>query len=240
MRNVKSLFLSDIHLGSHHCQIEKLNNFMDNFHELDNLFLNGDIIDFFKIDRGMKWTDEENKFIRKILKLSNRGTNVVYLIGNHDAKLNFLDRVNFGNVSFEREYVYESSIGSILLLHGDQFDKIIQYSKLISIVGDYGYEFLLRLNRYFPTKKSISSIIKSQVKEAMQYISSYEDACDKYREDSICDYIMTGHIHQPQIKNKYLNTGDWIENCTAIIEQDNCLSLITNEYFVLNELSKIE
>jgi len=223
--DVSSIFLSDIHLGSKHCKSKELLLFLQNFKSLENLFLIGDIIDTWKIaQHKIKWGPNEDKIIRRIFKFAKDGTNVVYILGNHEDYIHSICPLDLGNIHICREYIYESD-KKYLLIHGDQFDKVVQYSRWLSFLGDKGYELLLNINKYLPTKRSLSSIIKYNVKKAVNFMSKYEEISELYCRERGCDAIITGHIHKPAFKERYYNCGDWVESCTAIIERNGLESV---------------
>lgn len=231
--NCKTIVISDVHLGTKGSKSKELVRFLKQYH-CENLILNGDIIDGWQLKKSGQWKRKHTRFFTRILKMiEHEGTKVTYLRGNHD---DFLDQIlpfTMGNLTIKREMVYESFGKKFLIVHGDIFDSITRQFKWIAKLGDVGYTFLLWLNRQYNYRRikkglpyfSLSQAVKSKVKQAIKYIDDYEEqlsAMAKYRE---CDGIICGHIHQPAIKEidgiTYLNSGDWVESLTALIEDFN-------------------
>lgn len=242
MQNVKTLFLSDVHLGSRHAQTESLLAFLSQLKETsppEKLYIVGDFIDGWKLRRKWYWNDDSNLIIRKILSLLRRGTEVYYVAGNHDEFLrHFMHEyklLEFGSISVGDEFVHTTADGKkLLILHGDQFDLVTQYARWLSVLGDLGYEFLLRMNRYvnairqlFTRRRwSLSKAVKANVKKAVNFVSDYEKFLSSYAREQGCEGCVCGHIHTPEMRVMedgflYCNTGDWVESCTAIVEDDS-------------------
>lgn len=227
---VKTLILSDVHLGTEDCKINEVNHFLKNI-DCEKLILNGDIIDGWRLQRNGKWTKEHTHFIRIILKkIEKYNTEVIYLRGNHDDILsNFLPFV-FTNLSILENYIHETPKGRYFILHGDVFDKITENLVWLAHLGDWGYTFLLRLNHYYNLFRewrgkeyySLSKAIKAKVKEAVSHISHFEKHIVQLAREKNCSGIICGHIHSPADKIMdnvhYLNSGDWVESLTAIVE----------------------
>lgn len=236
---VRSLFLSDVHLGGDYCNHEKLLELISVI-ECDNLYIVGDFIDGWALKRRMKWHSNYNTIIQKILRMSRKGVNVVYLWGNHDDFLEPFDGVHFGsNVTIVRETVHTTLKNErILILHGDQFDGIVTKNKWIQKIGAVIYDYSLHLNKLFRVFKfSFSNFLKQKAKEAVKYISSYEDTMSRYCINNGYDSVLCGHIHKPELKSidgvNYYNTGDWVENNTFIVETLNGeIKLLTYEDFI--------
>lgn len=239
MRDVKTLFLSDVHLGSRHAQTSALLEFLSQIKEQsppERLYIIGDFIDGWKLRRKWYWNDESNLIIRKILSLVRCGTEVFYVAGNHDDFLrHFMHEyklLEFGSITVGNEFVHETVDGrQLLVLHGDQFDLVTRYARWLSVLGDVGYEFLLKMNRYvnavrrlFTHKRwSLSKAVKANVKRAVNFVGDFEKYLTAYAREKRCDGCVCGHIHTPEMKLwddgfLYCNTGDWVESCTAIIE----------------------
>ncbi len=239
MQDVKTLFLSDVHLGSRHAQTKALLEFLNDVEEHsppEKLYIIGDFIDGWKLKRKWKWNNESNLILRKILSFASQGTEVFYIAGNHDDFLRtFMQEfqiVEFGNINVGDEYIHETADGKkLLILHGDQFDLVTRYASWVSKVGDVGYEFLLKLNTYvnairsiFTDQKwSLSKAVKGKVKKAVNFVGDFEKYLSKHSREQGCDGCVCGHIHTPEMKVwddgfLYCNTGDWVESCTAIIE----------------------
>lgn len=243
-KKVKSIFISDIHLGSVFCKAKQLNTFLSNY-ECENLFILGDFFDGWKLKKNFYWTDEKTFVLRKILSMiKNDKTKVVYLTGNHDEFLRDFPIDHFGSVLVCDEYVYESSGKRFLLLHGDVFDNLCNTFGILYKLGDSAYTVALHFNRitnyigrklglkYYP----ISSLLKRNVKGAVNFINNFEFAVAKYCKEKNCSDIIVGHIHHAELNKelsgiKYHNTGDFVESCTAIIEKkDGQLELLKFRY----------
>lgn len=241
MTTVRSLFLSDIHLGTRACQAGRLLEFLQN-HTADNVFLIGDVVDFWAMRRTVYWTSEQNTVIQKILKRARHGVRVVFIPGNHDEALRDYVGITFGNVEVLGEYVHELADGRrFLLLHGDEFDQITRHHRWIAVLGDVTYGVLVRLNalisfvrRRFgvPYHWSLAGYAKRRVKTALQFIFDFEDSASHAARARGVDGIICGHIHSASMREAngviYANCGDWVDSCTAIVEHlDGRLEVIT-------------
>jgi UDP-2,3-diacylglucosamine pyrophosphatase LpxH len=228
----KSIFISDIHLGTTACNADALNAFLKES-KSDNLFLIGDIIDMTSLKRSWKWPQSHSDVIKKIINRAKNGTNVVYIIGNHDYPLrNWLNHgLEFGNIKFCNEYDYVSVSGdNWLLTHGDLFDSVMLHSWLVSL-GDHLYTILLKTNtavNWFRYKFglgfwSLSKWAKANTKQALNFILKFEDHLAKYAKDNGYVGVFAGHIHSPVMKElhgiMYMNDGDFCETCSAIVER---------------------
>lgn len=221
---IRTLFISDCHLGSEYCNHEKLCDFLSNV-ECENLYIVGDFIDGWLLKQNFRWHNNYNTIIQKILRMSRKGTTVHYVYGNHDSFLENYDGLHLGdNIIISRQTSYTTlKYRNYLIIHGDQFDGVVTKFKYIQYIGAHIYEISLALNRLFRIFKfSFSNFLKQKAKEAVKYISNYEDLLSNYCKQYEFDGVITGHIHKPadKILNNihYLNCGDWIENNTAIIE----------------------
>ena len=226
----KTLILSDVHLGTRDCKITEINHFISNI-KCDKLILNGDIIDGWSLSRKGGWTKEHTYFIRRVLKLAEKkDTEVIYLAGNHDDMIrNFLP-VFFDKFSIQAQHVHTTPKGNYLCLHGGVFDAVTTHSKFIAVIGDIGYKNLLSLNRIYAKYRqwrgkkyfSLSKAIKSKVKRAVNQLSKFESHLKKIAEQHNCVGVICGHIHTPENKKidttHYLNSGDWVESLSAIVE----------------------
>jgi UDP-2,3-diacylglucosamine pyrophosphatase LpxH len=238
-QHYRTIWLSDIHLGSRGCNADQLLDFLKH-NESDSLILVGDIIDFWALKRHVFWPSSMNTIIQKVLKKSRHGTNVVYIAGNHDEPLRDYIGLTFGDILIQDNYIHELADGrKIYCVHGDIFDVVTRYHKWIAVLGDIGYESLLWFNRIQNKARaylgfgqwSLSQFIKYKVKEAVSFISDYEENVVKEAGHLNVDGILCGHIHSAEIRDingmLYLNTGDWVESCTAIVEHfDGTLELI--------------
>jgi len=238
----RTIWISDVHLGTRGCQSDKLLSFLRE-NDADTIILIGDIIDFWSLKRQSYWPTEHNTVIQKLLKKARTGTKVVYIPGNHDEVLrNYVGfNLNFGNVELHEEYVHTLFDGrEILCIHGDEFDIVTRYHKWLAVIGDIGYTLMLWLNRNYNKMKgafgirghwSLASYLKHAVKEAVSFISSFEENVAKEVKNRGYDAVICGHIHHAEIKIidgiQYLNDGDWVESCTSIVEHtDGKLEII--------------
>lgn len=218
--------MSDLHLGSKACRSKDIIKFLENV-SCYNLILNGDIIDGWALKRGSKWKEEHTKILRKILKLSESGTNVVWIRGNHDDFLESYISVVMGNISVREDLVYKGKDKRLYyIFHGDVLDVFSSKFKIIAKIGSIGYDFALWLNRWYNKYRewrklpyySISKDIKNGVKSAVTFISDFEGRAVQTAKKQKCDVAVCGHIHQTELREDYMNSGDWCENCTALSE----------------------
>lgn len=230
----KTIIISDLHLGSKACQVDKLLDFIKNT-KSDLLILNGDVIDVWALRRDPNgWTDSHTNFVRQILKKSQKdNTKIVYTRGNHDELVNRVLPLEFGDILITDEFIWTSSDDEkYIITHGDKFDGVVNKLRFLYILGSVGYAALIKINRIYDRWRarrglppySLSKKIKSYVKKRIQYISDWENEAARYAELKKCDGIITGHIHTPCDKYvngvRYLNSGDWVETCSAIVETE--------------------
>ncbi len=226
----RTVIISDVHLGTPDCKIEEVNHFLRHV-RCEKLILNGDIIDGWQLRRAGQWTKAHTRFIRIVLKkLEKRDTEVIYLRGNHDDILTAFLPLAFERLTIVEDHIHEGPRGRYLVLHGDVFDTITKNFVWIAHLGDWGYRALLRLNRAYNAWRrwrgreywSLSKAIKARVKSAVSHISNFEDHIAQLARDRGCTGVMCGHIHTPADKMigdvHYLNSGDWVESLTAIVE----------------------
>jgi len=240
MPNVRSIFISDIHLGTRACQADRLLDFLRNY-IAENVFLVGDIVDFWAMRRNIVWTADQNTFVQKILKRARRGERVVFIPGNHDEALRDYLGIAFGDIEIVGEYIHELADGRrFLLLHGDEFDQITRHHRWIALLGDVMYDVLVRLNGIISFVRrrlgmrcywSLAGYAKRRVKTALQFIFDFEDSAIHAARQRGLDGIICGHIHSAMIREvdgvSYVNCGDWVDSCTAIVEHlDGRLELI--------------
>jgi UDP-2,3-diacylglucosamine pyrophosphatase LpxH len=226
----KAAWLSDIHLGSKDCKAEFLLHFLEH-NTMDTLYLVGDIVDMWQMSKQFHWPEAHNQVMHKLMSMSQNNTRIIYLPGNHDAPLQTYKGMALGDIEIEREIVHTMSNGKrYLVLHGDQFDGDVTLGKFESWVGDKGYSLLLALNRYYNAIRqwktgnywSLAGYIKQHIKGANTAIARYKQACCANAKSKGLDGVICGHIHHPEIDNingiHYINDGDWVENCTALVE----------------------
>jgi len=237
---VRSVFLSDIHLGTRACQAKKLLDFLREY-ESEHLYLIGDIVDFWAMSRSVNWTAAQNTVVQKILRRARHGEKVFFIPGNHDEVLRGYIGISFGNVHIVDDMIHETADGRrLLLLHGDAFDQITRYHRWIAILGDIGYGFLVKLNNLLsrvrralrmPGYWSLAGYAKRRVKTAVTFIFNFEDAVTRYVRERGLDGVVCGHIHSACTRELngvlYINCGDWVDSCTAIVEHlDGRIELI--------------
>jgi UDP-2,3-diacylglucosamine pyrophosphatase LpxH len=214
---IESLFLSDIHLGSKGSNSDLVLKILKKY-EPEYLFLVGDIIDGWLLKRRFRWKQSDTNVIRKILSYSKNGTKVIYITGNHDDFLREYSDLNFGNIEICLEYKYKN----IFITHGDLYDGVIKL-KWLGVLGSFGYDLAISVDRFLKKigyKRSLSKFLKDKVKEAVKFITSFENELVRQAKKRECDVVICGHIHNPEDKTinnvRYLNCGDWIENNTYI------------------------
>lgn len=227
----KTIVLSDLHLGTSTSRAKEVVSFLK-AHKCDRLILNGDIIDGWQLRRSGAWKKKHTRFFKLILKRAAKGTEIIYIRGNHD---DFLDEVipfQLGNFSIRRECIIESGSKQYYVIHGDLFDTVTTKLKWIAKLGDVGYTLLLWLNRHYNNWRekrglpyySLSQQIKAKVKEAVSFIDDFENQLAGVAKVKKCDGVICGHIHTPANRMigdiHYLNSGDWVESMTALVETD--------------------
>ncbi len=230
--NYKSIFISDVHLGTKFSQTEKLLEFLrDN--ESENLYLVGDIIDGWAIKRKFKWSQSTSDVIQKILRKARKGTKVIYITGNHDEFLRpFLPILLGENLTIVDDFVHLGINGKkYFVTHGDFFDSITMSKRWLTYLGDVGYDLLLHLNKAINRARrivgvgrywSLSKYVKDNIKKSVSFIIGFEDILAAHARKKGYDGIICGHIHKAENKMieeiQYLNCGDWVENCSAVVE----------------------
>jgi UDP-2,3-diacylglucosamine pyrophosphatase LpxH len=228
---VRAIFISDIHLGTRGCQAERLLEFLKG-HEAEYLYLLGDIIDFWAMRRGIYWSPAQNTVIQKVLRRARHGEKVLLIPGNHDEALREHDGIEFGGISVVREYVHMTSDGRrYLLIHGDEFDQVTRYHRWVALLGDKGYDTLVRINGWLswlrrrlniPGYWSLAGYAKRKVKTAVNFIFDFEDSVIRAVRERGLDGVICGHIHYASLRQTadvtYINCGDWVDSCTAVVE----------------------
>ncbi len=227
---VRTIIISDVHLGTPECKVREVNHFLRHV-RCAKLILNGDIIDGWQLRRAGQWRKGHTRFVRIVLKMvEKRDTEVVYLRGNHDDVLAKFLPLDFERLSIVEDHVHEGLRGRYLVLHGDVFDTITSKFVFLAHVGDWGYQILLRLNRAYNIWRawrgleywSLSKAIKARVKSAVSHVSNFESHLAQLAKERGCIGVICGHIHTPADKMigtiHYLNSGDWVETLTAIVE----------------------
>ncbi len=224
------IVLSDVHLGTYGCHAKELLNYLKSI-KPEMLILNGDFIDMWQF-RKRYFPKEHIQVIQRILKMAANGTKVYYITGNHDDILRRYSDFSSGNIHLRDKLILNLKGQNYWIFHGDIFDLFIRYSPLLSRLGGQGYDWLIRLNRFINKirvafglpRMSFAKKVKHSVKEAVKFISNFEDTALKLAAEEDYDYVICGHIHRPQMrveeiqgkKVTYLNSGDWVENLTAL------------------------
>jgi UDP-2,3-diacylglucosamine pyrophosphatase LpxH len=224
MKKYRTVIISDIHLGSKASMAKDVCQFLDEI-SCDRLILNGDIIDMWSIRRKGKWTSDHSRFLKKLRKFSKK-TEVIYLIGNHDDFLLEFAPMNFQKIKIRRDYILHSNEKSYYIFHGDVIDPFSARMRWLAIAGSIGYDAALWINRQYNRYRkwrslpyfSISQVIKSKVKSAVSFVQDFRTHAIKLAKSKGCDVAVCGHIHLASIDEEYMNSGDWCESCTALVE----------------------
>lgn len=226
----RSIWISDIHLGTRGCQALALLDFLKHT-ESEYLYLVGDIIDGWHLKKKWYWPQSHNDVVQKILRRARHGTQVFFVAGNHDEFARGFIGLHFGGVFVTNEVVHTTGKGRrLLILHGDQFDAVMSYAKWLAHLGDKAYDFALLLNRVFNFFRqklgfnywSLSAWLKHKVKNAVDHISAFEHFIAESARKHQANGVICGHIHHAEIRQMgdvlYCNDGDWVESCTALVE----------------------
>jgi UDP-2,3-diacylglucosamine pyrophosphatase LpxH len=226
----RTLWISDIHLGTSGCQAKYLLDFLKH-NESDTLYLVGDIIDGWQLRKGWYWPQSHNDVVQKLLRKARKGTRVIYVPGNHDAMARQFMGLAFGDIEVADEVVHVTATGKRLLVtHGDLFDGVMQHARWLAYLGDSAYTMTLVLNRWFNRMRtgfgypywSLSQYLKHKVKNAVSFISAFEKVMTEEARHRECDGVVCGHIHKAEIRTidglLYCNDGDWVESLSALAE----------------------
>ena len=239
-RRWRTIWISDIHLGTRDCKAAFLLEFLKH-NESDTLYLVGDVIDGWRLKTSWHyWDQRHNDVVQKILRKARRGARVILVPGNHDEAFRDFDGMHFGGVEVALEAVHETADGRrLLVVHGDQFDGIVRHAKAIALLGTWAYDVALRVNHWFNAGRrliglpywSLSAYLKHKVKNAVEFIAKYEDEMIAETKRRGLDGVICGHIHHAEIRQSqgvlYCNDGDWVESCTALVEDfDGSLSIL--------------
>jgi len=224
------LFLSDIHLGTRGSQAELLLDFLK-WHDAETIYLVGDIVDGWRLKKSWYWPQSHNDVVQKLLRKGRKGARLVYLPGNHDEFLRDYVGTHLGGVELVDRIVHETADGKrMLVIHGDQFDVVVRHARWLALLGDNAYEIALALNTVVSRIRrklgfdywSLSAWAKLKVKNAVNFIGAFEQALVTEARRVGADGVVCGHIHHAAIHDefglRYVNTGDWVESCTAIVE----------------------
>jgi UDP-2,3-diacylglucosamine pyrophosphatase LpxH len=239
VRHFRTLFISDVHLGTRTSQAEALLDFFRH-NDADTIYLVGDIVDFWRVRRGAHWPQTHNDVLQKLLRRVRKGARIVFIPGNHDEGLRDFCGMQFGGIEIVQNTVHKTAAGKrYVVMHGDEFDVVVRTAKWLAFLGDRGYEAALWCNTPLNWVRrhlglgywSLSAYLKQRVKQAVSFIGAFEDAVAAEARRNNADGIICGHIHHAADRMiqgvHYLNCGDWVESCTAIGERtDGTFELI--------------
>ena len=251
VRRVRAAWISDVHLGTKTSNAEALLRFLRDY-DCEKLYVVGDLIDIWQLRRGRYWPQMHNDVIQKILRKARKGVPVVYIPGNHDEFVSTFGG-SYGNISIQQHAIHVTADGRrILVIHGHELDTVVQNAKWLAYLGDVGYQFLLSLNptinfvrrRFGLGYWSLSAYAKKRVKDAVSFIGEFEKAIVRYAEKFRVDAVLCGHIHSAAVHQfagvTYYNCGDWVESCTAMVEQpDGTVELVSYPAFPAQRAAKV-
>jgi len=229
MKKWRTIIMSDLHLGARQSQTDKILNFLEK-NESEILILNGDIIDGWALKSKGKWNKNCSKVFRRFMKRSEQGTKVIYIRGNHDDFLKPFVPFKMNKIEIVRKYVHEGIDGrKYFCFHGDVLDFIIMKVRWLAVIGGWSYDFVIRLNTIYNyiRKKfnlpyhSLANTIKQSVKGAINFVSDFETNAKNLTKQKGYDVAVCGHIHQPKLESDYMNSGDFCENLTCLVEDFN-------------------
>jgi UDP-2,3-diacylglucosamine pyrophosphatase LpxH len=225
----RTIIMSDLHLGARQSQTDKIIKFLEG-NQADKLILNGDIIDGWALKGNGKWTKDCTKIFRKFMKMSEKDTKVIYIRGNHDDFLKDFIPFKLNNIRIVRKYVHMGMDGrTYFCFHGDVLDFVIMEARWLAVIGGWSYDFIIRLNTIYNyiRKKlnlpyhSLANTIKQSVKGAINFVSDFEENAKGLTKEKGYDVAVCGHIHHPKLENDYMNSGDFCENSTCLVEDYN-------------------
>ena len=232
-RRYRTLWISDVHLGWRPSQAEMLLDFLKH-HDAARWYLVGDMVDGWMLKRSWRWPQSHNDVVQKILRKVRKGATVVYIPGNHDDFMRDFVHLQFGGVTVLPEVMHETADGRRLwVLHGDEFDSVVHYAPWLAFLGNNGYDLMVEIGRAlnwvrrrlgFPPW-SLSAHLKQRVKNIIKFVTDYERALVREARKRCADGVVCGHIHRAEIRQidglDYMNTGDWVESCTALAEHED-------------------
>ena len=229
-KRYRTIWISDVHLGTRGCNSEMLIDFLDHV-DSDTMYLVGDIIDGWRLKKKFYWPQAHNDIVRRIMKRAKRGDRIVYVPGNHDEMFRQFTGMNFGGVEIRRHAIHETADGKrLLVIHGDEFDAVMLSHRWLAYLGDAAYEATMALNRQVNRFRrlfgmpywSLSKYAKSKVKNAVAFITRFEEVVARAAGARGVDGVVAGHIHAADMRTihgvEYYNDGDWVEGCTALVE----------------------
>lgn len=227
---IRTLFLSDLHLGTKGCQANLLLDFLKHY-DVETIYLVGDVVDGWRLKSGWYWPQAHNNVVQKLLKRVHKGARIIYIPGNHDEFMRDYVGHNFGGIDVMETAIHEAADGKrYLVMHGDHFDLVVRHAPWLALLGDGAYTLALSINTYVNAVRrrlglsywSLSSWAKLKVKTAVNHIGRFEEALAREAERREVHGIICGHIHHAAIHDdfgvRYMNTGDWVESCTALVE----------------------
>ena len=242
-RKFRTIWISDIHLGTKGCNAELLIDFLDHT-DSETMYLVGDIVDGWRLKKKFYWPPSHNDIVWRILKRAKRGTRIVYIPGNHDEMIRPFAGMKFGDVEIKRAAFHTTADGrELMVLHGDEFDTIMLAHRWLAFVGDALYHLMMKINNWVSKVRtmlglpywSISKAAKHKVKNAVEFISKYEEVVARAAAERGVDGVVCGHIHTAEIRDfthdgktvEYFNDGDWVEGCNALVEHiDGSMELL--------------
>ncbi|HEX2603277.1 MAG TPA: UDP-2,3-diacylglucosamine diphosphatase [Oxalicibacterium sp.] len=247
----RAIWISDVHLGTTGCQAQRLLEFL-RATESETLYLVGDIIDGWQLKRRWYWEQAHNDVVQTVLKKAKKGTKVIFVPGNHDEAIRQFIDLDFGGIRVRDELVHTTAQGKrMLVLHGDRFDGVIACAKWLAYVGDNLYTMILKWNQWLNSARaraglpywSLSQYLKLKVKNAVSYITSFENALAAEARRRGLDGVICGHIHKPEIRDidgiRYCNDGDWVESLSALVEETSGeLRLVSWQEIVMPQAGK--
>ncbi|MBH5321377.1 UDP-2,3-diacylglucosamine diphosphatase [Aurantiacibacter sediminis] len=229
-RKYRTVWISDVHLGTKGCNAELLIDFLDSV-DSETMYLVGDIIDGWRLKKKFYWPAEHNDIVWRILKRAKRGTRIIYIPGNHDEMLRQFSGMNFGGIEIQRAAFHDTADGRrLMVLHGDEFDAVMLSHRWLAFVGDALYHLSMRANYWVNVVRrrldlpywSLSKMAKHKVKNAVEFIGKYEEVVARAAAERGVDGVVCGHIHTAEHRmfgdTEYWNDGDWVEGCNALVE----------------------
>jgi UDP-2,3-diacylglucosamine pyrophosphatase LpxH len=240
LARVRSVFISDVHLGTRACQADRLLEFLRAY-PAEHLYMVGDIVDFWAMKRDVRWNAAQNTVVQKILRRARQGERVMFIPGNHDEVLREHVGITFGDIRLEREWVHTTADGKrYLVLHGDEFDQVTRHHRWVAVLGDIAYDWLVGVNVWLSWLRrrlgisgywSLAGYAKRRVKIAISFVGDFESSVARAVRDRGLDGVICGHIHVAALREvdgiDYVNCGDWVDSCTGIVEHhDGRLELI--------------
>ena len=235
----RSVWISDVHLGTKHARVAELLEFLRAV-DCKYLYIVGDLIDGWELKFRWFWQDDYNVLIQKLLRKSRKQTKVIYITGNHDEFIDQFAGMRFGSVIMAQQAMHTAADGKkYLVIHGHQADGLTHFNHLLEKLGSHLYNWILDFNLHFNRLRralgfgywSLAAYLKFKAKSAVKYVTEYEETLAQMARNQKADGVICGHIHRAEIKNigdmRYLNCGDWVESCTALVEDfDGRIQLI--------------